>query len=235
MADAPVILITGTSRGIGNGLARHFLDRDYRVVGCSRGDYRGIEDARYRHVVADVGAEAEVVDLFRTIRGDYGRLDVAVNNAVSEPPLAPVAMTSADAALATFRTDVVGPLTVCREAARLMLRQQRGRIVNIGSMATAHPIEGGAVYTAAKAAVDALTVVLAKEVAAHGITCNVVAPASAQTGLLERLAPEQARRNLAHNAVQEVGSAADVAAAVEWLASPAADAVTGQVIYLGGA
>ena len=235
MTDPPVTLITGTSRGIGNHLAQRFLALGHRVVGCSRSAYDGIDHPAYRHEVVDVASEPQVVELFRTLRRDYGRLDIAVNNAVSDPALAPVATTSSAAATRAFATDVIGPLVVCREATRMMLRQERGRIVNIGSMATAHPIEGGAVYTAAKAAVEALTVVLAREVAAHGITCNVVAPASAQTDLLEALTPERVRETLSHNAVKELGSAEDVAALVEWLASPAADAVTGQVIYLGGA
>jgi 3-oxoacyl-[acyl-carrier protein] reductase len=235
MAEAPVILITGASRGIGNHLARHFLGRGYMVVGCSRGEYEEIDDPGYRHVVADVGVEEQVVELFREIKGAHERLDVVVNNAVADPTPSLVALTSIDAVTRSLATNVVGPFAVCREASRMMMRRRRGRIVNVGSMATAHPIAGGAVYTAAKAAVDALTRVLARELAPYGVTCNVVAPASAETDLLAGIGSERVHATLAHNAIREVGRSEDVAATVEWLASPAAAAVTGQVVYLGGA
>lgn len=235
MTDLPVMLVTGSSRGIGNHLAQHFVTHGYRVVGCSRSGYDGLDHPNYRHEVVDVGSETQVVDLFRAIRRDYRRLDVAVNNAVCGSALSRVDMTSAASVLEALTTDVVGPFVVSREASRLMMRRKFGRIVNIGSMATAHAIEGGAVYTAAKAAVNALTVVQAREVAGHGITCNVVAPAGVKTDLLESLPPERVRKTLSHNAMREPGSAEDVVRLVEWLASPGAAGVTGQVIYLGGA
>jgi 3-oxoacyl-[acyl-carrier protein] reductase len=235
MPDRKVVLITGTSRGLGKHLANHFLARGCAVVGCSRSaDGGGIEHELYSHHVADVGSETDVVALFRAVREEHGRLDAAINNAaVNSSSL--VAMTSAVAAAETLRANVVGPVLVCREAVKLMMRRKTGRIVNIGSMQTRHEPVGTALYTASKAALNALTRVVAKEVAAYGITCNVVAPATVAGGLADTVDPETLQKVLSRNAITETGTVEDVAATVGWLLEPEAAAVTGQIIYLGGA
>jgi 3-oxoacyl-[acyl-carrier protein] reductase len=235
MLEQAVVLITGTSRGIGNHLARHLLDRGWAVIGCSRAEYSQIEHERYEHHVVDVGSETAVVELFRSIRENHGRLDAAINNAAINPTLSLVALTPASAAASAFEANVLGPFLVCREAVKLMMRGTHGRIVNLGSMATRHEVAGEAVYTATKAALNAFTRVLAKEVAAYGITCNVVAPAAVESELSNAVDPEKLREVLARNALPERGSAADVASTVEWLLQPEASGITGQIIYLGGA
>lgn len=235
MAEQPVVLITGTSRGIGNHMARHFLERGARVVGCSRGDYSGLEHERYVHKVADVSTEPAVVELFSFIRDSYGRLDVAINNAALNPALSLVALTPAAAAAETLGANVMGPFLVCREAVKLMTRNRSGRIVNLGSMATRHEVPGEALYTASKAALNAFTRVLAKEVAPHGITCNVIAPAAVESELSAAVDRDKLNEVLARNAIPEPGTEADVAAAIDWLVAPASAAVTGQIVYLGGA
>jgi 3-oxoacyl-[acyl-carrier protein] reductase len=216
-------------------MARHFLERGHAVVGCSRGEYSGIEHERYTHHTVDLSVEADVVELFRTIRSAHGRLDAAVNNAALNPALSLLSLTPASAALETLGVNVLGPFLVCREAVKLMMRRNFGRIVNIGSMATRHEVRGEALYTASKAALNALTRVLAKEVAANGITCNVVAPSAVETGLAAAVDPAKLREVLSRNALHEPGSAEDVATTVEWLLRPESSAITGQVIYLGGA
>jgi 3-oxoacyl-[acyl-carrier protein] reductase len=235
MSEQPVLLITGTSRGIGNHLARHFLERGARVVGCSRSDYVELEHDRYTHRVVDVRSEPDVVELFRFIRTSHGRLDVAINNAALNPALSLVALTPTVAASDTFAANVLGPFLVCREAVKLMARSRFGRIVNLGSMATRHEVQGEALYTASKAALNAFTRVLAKEVAAQGITCNVVAPSAVKSELSAAVDRDKLNEVLARNAIPELGSETDVAAAIEWLIKPESAAVTGQIVYLGGA
>lgn len=235
MPEQPVVLITGTSRGIGNHLARHFLEGGAQVVGCSRADYPELDNEHYAHRVVDVRSEPEVVELFRFIRATYGRLDVAINNAALNPALSLVALTPAAAAADTLAANVLGPFLVCREAVKLMARRKFGRIVNLGSMATRHEVQGEALYTASKAALNAFTRVLAKEVAAQGITCNVVAPAAVETELSAEVDRAKLQEVLARNAIPEFGSEADVATAIEWLIKPESAAVTGQIVYLGGA
>lgn len=235
MGERPVVLVTGTSRGIGKHLARHFIECDAIVVGCSRSPCDDLDGPRYSHHVVDVSSEAEVVELFRSIRGDHGRLDVAINNAARTPTRSLVALTPAAAAAETLATNALGPFLVCREAVKLMMRRRSGRIINVGSMVTRLQLEGEAIYTASKAALNAMTRVLAREVASHGITCNVVAPAMVDTVSMADVDSLELRQAVAPAADPVPGSLEDVAAAVDLLIRPDASAITGQIVYLGGA
>ena len=235
MSERPVVLVTGSSRGIGRHLVHHFVERDYVVVGCSRSDLPPLEHARYTHHVVDVGSETEVVAMFAQLREDQERLDLVVNNAAINPTLSLVTLTSATDATQTLATNVIGPFLVCREAIKLMMRRRVGRIVNIGSMATRHEVAGEAMYTASKAALNAFSRVLAKEVAESGITCNVVAPAAVDDGLTRAIDRTKLGEVLARNALSGFGDPAEVADTIEWLARPESASITGQIIYLGGA
>ena len=234
-AGPRVVLITGTSRGIGNHLARHFLARGSRVIGCSRSKPEDIDDPGYVHRTIDVASEPDVVELFRATRRDFGRLDVAINNAACNPAMSLAPLTSAAAAAEVLNTNVLGTFLVCREAIKAMMRQGEGRIVNFGSMATRHEVPGEALYTASKAAVNAMTRVLAKEAAAYGVTCNTIAPAAIETSWTAQLEPARVQALLERNAVQRMGDFDEVSDTVDWLVGPAGSAITGQLIYLGGA
>lgn len=235
MGDAPVVLITGTSRGIGYHLAEHFAARDWSVIGCSRSADAGPTNAQYEHRALDLTSEEQVVELFRFVRERYGRLDAVVNNAATNPTRSLLALTPASAAASTLSANVLAPFLVCRESVKLMMRRSSGRIVNIGSMATRHEVAGEALYTASKAALIALTRVLAKEVAQHGITCNVVAPAAVEGGIAAEVDSKKLQAVLDRNAVPHAGTPAEIAEVVDWLVGAHGAAVTGQVVYLGGA
>lgn len=234
MGEKPVVLVTGTSRGIGNHLARHFVERGWAVVGCSRSPCDELAGPGYTHHLVDLASERDVMGLFRSIRREHGRLDVVINNAANTSTRALIALTPMTAAVEVLAVNVLGPLLVCREAVKLMLRRRYGRIVNVGSAVTEQQIEGEALYTASKAALHAMTCVLAKEVGEHGITCNVVAPGLVETETMAALDSAELRAAMARNALPEVSSPADVATAIDRLVSPAAAGITGQIVYLGG-
>jgi len=222
--EKPVILITGTSRGIGKALAEHFLGRGWLVVGCSRGE-AAVSDPGYTHVRADVSKEEGAAEVFKTIRETHGRLDAAVNNAAINPTLSLALMTTAKNASETMTVNFLGVFLVCREAAKLMMRRKKGRIVNLGSMAVRHEVSGESVYTASKAAVNAFSRVLAKELAPSGITVNVVSPAAVETDMMKSVDPKALAEVLKRNAIPKPGTFADVASAVEWLVGPESGAL----------
>lgn len=232
--DAPVVLVTGARKGIGRHLAEHYAARGWRVVGCSRGAAEPVA-GDYVHHQADVSDEAAVRRLFGEVRRSHGRLDLLVNNAAVNPAISPAMLVPAAAVQRAFATNVLGVIACCTEGAKLMMRGRYGRIVNLGSMAVRHEVRGESVYTATKAAVVAFTRVFAKEVHGYGITCNVVAPAAVPTDLMDAVDSAALQEVLSRNAIPSVGTMEDVSAVVDWLASPQSAAVTGQVIYLGGA
>ena len=233
MYQGQVVLITGASKGLGAKLADHFLTQHATVVGISRTP-RELKHDCYRHHPIDIGDEKQVQAVFRQIRDDYGKLDVVINNAgiaVSQF----VALTATATAEDVFRTNFLGSFTVCREAVRLMMKQKYGRIINMSSMMVPLRPAGGAVYSASKAALTQLTQVLAKEVASYGITCNVVGVTAIETDMWKDIPKEKLMSLLETLPQKEVAMLEDITNVIDFFASKASGAVTGQVVYLGGA
>ena len=166
MIDRPVALVTGSRKGIGEYLARWFVERGYYALGCSRQVPEWTLEG-YRHFQCDVTDEVAVKQMFSTISREIGRLDVAVNNAgvalMNHSLLTPVS--AVDRVLAV---NVRGTFLISREAAKVMQRRKFGRIVNIGSFGVPFRVEGEAVYVASKSAVVALSQVMARELADSG-------------------------------------------------------------------
>lgn len=228
-----VIVITGTRKGIGKELAEYFSTRGHMVIGCSRGE-TGIENVNYEHHSLDIADELSVRSFFSQVRKKHGRLDILINNAAVNNALAPVALVSYNAAASTMNTNFMGSFLMAREAIKLMMKNSFGRVINVGSMAVKYEEKGEAIYTASKAAVLAMTKILAKEVYQYGITCNVVSPSAIKTDLMDNINPDALNVVLKRNAIPEMGTPKEMIDTINWLISPQADKITGQNIYLGG-
>src|SRR4051794_11028118 len=162
MHGARIVLITGTRRGLGRGLAEYFLADGAYVIGCSR-QPTDLEASRYRHYLLDVGDDVAMGKMFGDIRDEFGHLDVLINNAgVASMNLA--LLTTTDTLERILSTNVTGTFIACRDAARLM-RRRGGRIVNVVTVAVPLRIPGEMAYVASKAGVLAMTEVLAREFA----------------------------------------------------------------------
>jgi 3-oxoacyl-[acyl-carrier protein] reductase len=239
MPDRQIILITGASRGIGRHLVGHYLSQNFSVIGCSRSKPTepvvGTGSENYHHHVVDITSETDVVKMMNTIRAKFGRLDVLVNNAAVNPTLSLVMMTSMKAATETFATNVLGTFVVSREAAKLMMRSKFGRIICMSSMAVRHEVQGEALYSASKAALHSMARVMAKEFNSLGITCNVLAPAAIPTEMMQAVNQDALNSVLQRNAIPRMGEFTDVSNAIDFLIRPESSAITGQIIYLGGA
>lgn len=225
-------LITGASRGIGEHLSRHYAARGHRVIGCSRGSLeRPIEGST--HIEVDVRDEASVRRLFAGIRREHGRLDHLVNNAAVSS-MNHSLVTPIQVARRVLDTNVIGTFLFCREAAKLMQRQRYGRIVNLSTVAVPLKLAGEAIYAASKAAVESLTVILARELAEFGITVNAVGPAPVDTDLTRSVPHEKIHDLLTRLAIPHMGTLDEVANVVDFYLAPESGSVTGQILYLGG-
>lgn len=234
MIDDQIMLITGTSSGIGQYLAKYYLEKGYMVIGCSRSQ-KTIEHEHYTHFIADISNEDDIIDIFRHIRKLHKRLDVLINNAAVNPAIINVAMTPFANIQQVFKINVFAPIVFCREAIKLMIRNKYGRIINLGSMATRHEVNGESLYTSSKAAINAFTRVLAKETGGLNITANVVAPSAIKTKLSDAINQEELAKVLDRNAIRQFGEFDDVSSCVDYLIRQESRSITGQIIYLGGA
>jgi 3-oxoacyl-[acyl-carrier protein] reductase len=228
------ILITGTTKGIGNYLANYYLQKGVNVIGCGR-SANNITHENFLYVRTDISDEDEVINLFKIIRRKYPVLDATINNAAINPKIALSIMTPLKTALEVMNTNFIGTFNVCKESAKLMARNGHGRLVNFSSMAVKHEVPGEALYASSKAAITTLTRVLAKEYYPLGITCNVIAPSAIKTTLMDAVDPKALVNVLSRNAVPHIGELEDISQTVDFLISPKNKSITGQVIYLGGA
>ncbi len=226
------IVITGTRKGIGLGLAEHFLDEGWEVAGCSRGE-GAIEHAHYRHFSLDVANEEAVVAMAHALGRDWGGVDALLNNAgiasMNHALLTPVATVTR-----VFQTNFTGTFLFCREMAKLMRKTGAGRIVNFTTVAHPLRLEGEAVYAASKAAVESLTRILGRELAPLRVTVNAVGPTPVRTDLIRGVPSAKIDALVGRQAIPRMGELRDVINAVEFFLREESDFVTGQVLYLGG-
>ncbi len=235
MAEAeakPVTLVTGARKGLGRFLSEYYLQRGHIVIGCSRGG-SDLQHEHYAHFEADVADERAVKPIFGHARKVHGGLDNLINNA-GIASMNHVLLTPLQTVNQVFGTNVTGTFLFCREAARLMQRRGRGRIVNMTTVADPLNLEGEAVYAASKAAVKKLTEVLARELAPFNITVNAVGPTPVKTDLIRAVPQDKLDALLARQAIPRFGEPEDVANVIDFFLKPQSDFVTAQNIYLGG-
>jgi 3-oxoacyl-[acyl-carrier protein] reductase len=230
--SVPVTIITGSSRGIGRDLARHYVDAGHAVVGCSRGPST-FEHERYAHIEVDLTDDPAPRALVALARQRFGRIDNVVNNA-GVAAMNHAALTPSATVRRLLDVNVVAAFGVCREAAKAMQRTGGGRIVNFTTVAVALSLEGEAAYVASKAAVEGLTRVLAREFAPLAITVNAVGPTPIATDLLAGVPAAALDALVARQPIPRMGTFADVANVVDFFLHPGSEFVTGQVLYLGG-
>lgn len=236
-----VAIVTGASRGIGASIARRLAQEGYAVAinyaaSAAEADALAAElraaGGRAIAVRADVADAAAVRQMFAAVEEALGQVDVLVNNAGIFNN-APLAETSDAAFEQTMNVNVRGTFNTLREAAARL--KQGGRIVNFSSTVLALRLPGYAIYSASKAAVEAMTQVYAKELRGRGITVNAVAPGPVATALfLDGKTDAQIAAFAQMPPLQRLGEPDDIAAVVSFLVSPAAGWVNAQVLRANG-
>jgi 3-oxoacyl-[acyl-carrier protein] reductase len=243
MLEGRVALVTGSTRGIGWATAQRLAAHGATVVlnGCSEAGtlekrVAELSESAGRQMLGlcfDVADDARVVGAVREIYSRYKRLDVLVNNAgiLKDAMLGMVTREGLDRLI---DVNVKGAIFVLQAAARLMMRQKGGSIINMSSIVGTQGNRGQAGYAASKAALIGLTLSAAKELAPHGIRVNAVAPGYIDTDMIRHLSPEVHRERVASIGMGRVGQPEDVADTVVFLASDLSRYVTGQVIGVDG-
>ncbi len=241
MTSPRVVVVSGGSRGLGLAVVEHFLAKGEVVCTFARKPTPAIEAhatdestrARLLFQVCDAADRQQVQQLVRTVLVRFGRIDLLVNNA----GLARDGLLT----LASYRdidqmidVNQRGMLYLTRACLRAMIRARSGCIVNVSSVIGLRGFRGLAAYAGTKAAMDAVTRALAREVGALGIRVNSVAPGYLETEMTHGLSAPQLEQIARRTPLGRLGSPEDVVRVIDFLASEAAAFVTGQVIVVDG-
>jgi 3-oxoacyl-[acyl-carrier protein] reductase len=236
-----VAVVTGGSRGIGRACATRLGRDGYAVVigyVSNRAEAeKAAEEVREAGgqavaVAADVADEAAVSAMFDRAEQEFGGVDVVVS-AAGRMPLAPIAELDLTVLDEVYRTNIRGTVVVAQQAVRRL--RPRGALVNFSSSVVGRSAPRYGAYTASKGAVEALTLILARELRGRDVTVNAVAPGPTATELFLDANSEESVRQLTDAVpLQRLGRPADTAEVVAFLASPAGHWVNGQVIRVNG-
>ncbi len=241
MTDKPVAIVTGGSRGIGAAIVKRLAKDGMHVVAVARNvdklqaicDEVKAAGGSAEPVACDIADSAAVTKLIEDAFEKHGRLDVLVNNAGITKDGLILRMEDADFDT-VINTNLKSAFVAIRSAARPMMRNKFGRIINISSVSGVIGNAGQANYAASKAGLIGLSKSVAKELASKGITCNCVAPGFITTDMTEVL-PEAIKQGVLNFIpLKRFGSADEIAATVAFLASKEAAYITGQVICVDG-
>jgi 3-oxoacyl-[acyl-carrier protein] reductase len=231
-------LVTGASGGIGGAIAKALHGAGAKVVLAGRRaealeGLKGELGDRTAIVTGDLGELDKIDTLFKDAEAAFGQVDILVNNAGFTRDGLAMRMKDDDWQK-VIDVDLTAGFRLIRAALRGMMKRRWGRIVGITSIVGVTGNPGQVNYAAAKAGMIGLSKSLAQEVASRSITVNCVAPGFITTAMTEVLPAEQAERLKAAIPAGRMGSPADIAAAVLYLASEEAAYVTGQTLHVNG-
>ena len=234
-----VALVTGAARGIGLAIAERFVSEGASVTLIDR-EAEAVKASAQKigpaalPIAADLTRSDDVERAVRTAHEHWGRLDIVVNNAAITGRTVPLWELSDRDWDEVIACDLTGVFYVSRACVRLMLAQGSGRIINIASIAGKEGNPTLVPYSTAKAGVIGFTKALAKEVATRGIFVNAIAPAVIGTDILKGVAKETIDYMVSKIPMGRVGTPAEVAALVAWLASDECSFSTSAVYDISG-
>ncbi len=240
--EKEIALVTGGGTGIGQAICEELANSNRYIYIHYGGSEEGAKETLSlveakggsgEIIQADLNQSEQISAMIQKIKDQSGRLDILVNNAgITKDGLA-VRM-SDDMYDAVIRVNQKAVFVAMREAGKLMMRQRKGKIINISSVVGLHGNAGQINYAAAKSAVFAMSKSLAQELATRNVTVNCVAPGYIDTAMTEEL-PDQVKQAIINQIpMQRTGSPQEIAYAVKFLASKEADYITGQSISVDG-
>jgi 3-oxoacyl-[acyl-carrier protein] reductase len=237
-----VALVTGGSRGIGRGIVKAFAAEGAKVAFVYKGNQEAADslvkevsqaDGTALALRGDVAVSQTAEECVSRLEKEWGRLDILVNNAGIIRDDLFIRM-EPEAWQSVLETNLGGTYNFCRAVAYTLMKQRRGRIINISSVAAEHANQGQANYAASKGAINALTRALAVELASRNVTVNAIAPGFIETDMSESVRNKAGEMLKKLIPMRRLGQPEDVARVAVFLASADSSYITGQILTVDG-
>ena len=238
-----IALVTGAARGIGKAIAKAFARQNAHVIVndvldqvqlTKIAEELSLFESQCLALTADVSSATQVKGMMAQVQKAFNRLDILVNNAgiICRGSIETV---TEDEWNRVMQVNLNGTFHCCKAAADIMIRQRSGKIINVSSIAgKTGDITSAPGYGPSKAAIDALTKTLARQLAAYGINVNGVAPHAIETDMSAEWSDEKRKAIIDAIPLKRLGQPEDVAEAVLFLASNKADFITGEIMDVNG-
>ncbi|MDW3714753.1 MULTISPECIES: SDR family oxidoreductase [unclassified Pseudomonas] len=242
--DGKIAFVSGASRGIGEAIAKllaqqgaHVIVSSRKIDGCQAiADAIIAEGGKATAIACHIGEMEQIQSVFAQIREQFGRLDILVNNAATNPQFCNVLDTDLSAFQKTVDVNIRGYYFMSIEGGKLMKQNGGGSIINVASINGVSPGEFQGIYSVTKAAVISMTKVFAKECAQFGIRCNALLPGLTDTKFASALTKNDAILNVALQRIplKRVADPSEMAGTVLYLASDASSYTTGVALNVDG-
>ncbi|TVT52039.1 MAG: 3-oxoacyl-ACP reductase FabG [Sedimenticola thiotaurini] len=241
MLENEVALVTGASRGIGEAIASGLGEQGATVIGTATSEKgaavisKRFADAGIKGsgMVLNVTDPQSIENVLKAVSEQYGAPTILVNNAgITRDNL--LLRMKDDEWESILSTNLTSVYRLSKACLRSMMKARKGRIISIGSVVGSTGNAGQTNYAAAKAGMIGFTKSMAREVGSRGITVNAVAPGFIDTDMTRELPEEQHKKLLSEIPLARLGSPKEIANAVVFLASPAADYITGETLHVNG-
>ena len=224
-----MIIVTGSSRGIGAAVTQRLLSGHHQVLGISRSEIdSGILKRR-----ADVSNFSEL----KLIAKELHSKKIAVTGLINAAGIASLnlaILTSPEKVQSIIKVNLVGTIFACQAFAPLMIRSKQGSIINFSSIAVSLGLSGEAVYAASKAGVESFSRTFAREMSGHGIRVNCISPGPIDTDLLKGVTESQISEIVKDQIIQKKFTPEDICDLSEFLMSEASKSLSGNVLHVGG-
>ena len=238
MDEKKVVIVTGSSRGIGKAIATSFLQQGHPVIVNGRKElsaelmdyFNGLGGVAHP-IIGDISDETFVKSMIKETKKTFKKIDVLVNNAGLTKDNLLIRMSEEDFD-STMTVNLKGAFFTSREAAKVMLKQRSGHIINISSVVGTVGNVGQANYSASKAGVIGFTKSIAKELAPRGIVANAIAPGFIESDMTDSLTDQIKEQALESIPLKRLGTAEEVAELVNFLSDQ--KYITGQVLHVDG-
>ena len=229
-----IVFISGASRGIGNGIAKHFAENDYIVIGTSRNDFKFKNKSdNLIPIKLDITSRKDIKDCFNDLKSRDLLPNILINNAGITSDKLILTMKDEDWDN-VIETNLTGTYNLTKVFIKNMIKNRSGRIINISSIAGLMGNPGQVNYSSSKAALNGFTKSLAKEVGSRNITINAIAPGFIDTDMTSYIEEDKKNKIIKDIPLRRFGNAGDISKLAIFLASDEAGYITGQTISVDG-